>query len=192
MESLATESLTCNLRPLGNRLYLTEFVTPHTYLIDQLYPGLQGSTKQETVYSCLDWVCRNIRYKGERGDVFYMPSEAITKGTSDCEEQAFTLCSLLRACGLSPDEIFVALGTYGRLGGGHAWVTWLNGKYWVLEATLERAPSSIPEQAYPYQAYLLFNDQNTLELRSGFVISKKYVDNKLREIEEFYDIKVRK
>jgi len=35
-------TLTCNLRPLRNRLYITEFVTPHTYLIDQLYPGLVG------------------------------------------------------------------------------------------------------------------------------------------------------
>ena len=185
-------SLSSNLRPFANRLYLTEFVTPHTYLIDQLYPSLQGPTKKETVYSCLDWVCQNIKYKTERGDVWLTPSEAITKGESDCEEMAFSLCSLLRACGLSPDEVFVALGTYGRLGGGHAWVCWLNGKYWVLEATLERAPDSIPEQVYPYDAYLLFNDQTALELRSGFVISKRYMDNKMRQIEEFYDIRVRR
>jgi len=161
-------------------------------LIEQLYPSLQGPTKKETVYSCLDWVCRNIKYKAERGDVWFTPSEAITKGKSDCEEQAMTLCSLLRACGLSPDEIFVALGTYGRFGGGHAWVDWLNGKYWVLEATLERAPDNIPEQVYPYEPWILFNDQRVLELRAGFVISKRYVDNKMRDLEEYYGMKVRR
>ena len=185
-------TLTCNLRPFANRLYLTEFVTPQTYLIDQLCPGLQGPTKKETVHSCLDWVCKNIKYKRERGDVWYMPSEAITKGESDCEEQAMTLCSLLRACGLSADEVFVALGTYGRLGEGHAWVDWLNGKYWVLEATLERAPDNIPEEVYPYEPWILFNDQKTLELRPGFVISKRYADNKVRQLEEYYGIKVRR
>lgn len=63
-------ALTSNLRPLRNRIHLNEFVTPHTYLIDQLYPGLEGPTKKETAYSCLDWVCRNIKYQTERGGVW--------------------------------------------------------------------------------------------------------------------------
>lgn len=184
--------LTSNLRPLRNRIYLTEFVTPHTYAIEQLYPTLQRPTKKETVYSCLDWVCRNIGYQSERGDIWFYPSEAIAKGRSDCEEMSFTLCSLLRACGLSENEVFVALGTYGRLNNGHAWVAWLNEKYWVLEATLERAPESIPEQVYPYKPWILFNDQGALELRKGFEISRGAMDNKFREIEDWYSIKVRR
>ena len=84
-------TLPSNLRPLGNRLYLTEFVAPHTYVIDQLYRSLEEPTKKEMVYSCLDWVCRNIKYDHERGDVRLYPSETITKGKTDCAEQASAL-----------------------------------------------------------------------------------------------------
>lgn len=185
-------ALTCNLRPLGNRVYLTEFVTPTTYAIDQLVLSLQGPTREETIWNCWDWVCRNIKYKSERGDVWHTPSEAITMGKSDCEEKAFTLCSLLRASGLSPDEVFVSLGTYGRFGDGHAWCTILDGgKYWCLEATLSAAPNAIPEQAHPYDAYILFNDIQTIELRAGFSLSRANAKRKIREIEGFYGIKVK-
>ncbi len=190
------QPLTCNLRPLGDRVYLHEFITPRTYLIEQLYPTLQRATKEETVHACLDWVCRNIKYKTERGDVWLMPSEAIAKGESDCEDLSFCLCSLLRACGLSADEVFVALGNYGTLVVKHAWVNWLNGKYWVLESTLSQAPDSIPEQVYPYDAWILFNDVNTMELKPGFQLiglsSRKDREQKIREIEDFYGIKVRR
>lgn len=185
------QALTCNLRPLGNQVYLTEFVTPRTYLVDEICPGLQRGTPQETVHACLDWVCRNIKYKGEAGDIFYRPSEALHTKVGDCEEHSFVLCSFLRNF-LSPDEIFVALGTYGILGTGHAWVSWLNEKYWVLEATLERAPDEIPEQIYPYDAWILFNDVQSIELKPGFKISKQNVAEKNREIEQFYGIKVRR
>jgi len=184
--------LTCNLRPLGNRVYLTEFITPRTYLIEQLVPSLQGPTREETIWNCWDWVCRNIKYKSERGDVWGTPSEAITKGNSDCEEKAFTLCSLLRACGLSSDEVFVAVGTHGRFNDGHAWCDiFEDGKYYVLEATLSAAPNTIPEQAHPYAAYILFNDIQTIELRPGFSFSRANAKRKIREIEGFYGIKVK-
>ena len=183
--------LTCNLRPLGNQVYLTEFVTPHTYLIEQLAPSLQGVAREETIWNCWDWVCRNIKYKSERGDVWHTPSEAMKMGKSDCEEEAFTLCSLLRAFGLSPDEVFVAVGTYGRFGDGHAWCVLLeDGKYWVLEATLSAAPNTIPEQSYPYDAYILFNDIQDTELKPGFIFSRANAKRKIREIEGFYGVKV--
>jgi len=62
-------------------------------LIDQLYQALQASARKETAYCCLDWVCRNIKYENERGDGWPYPSEAITKGETDCEEQAFALAA---------------------------------------------------------------------------------------------------
>ena len=183
--------LISDLRPLGNSLYLNEFVTPETYLVQRLFSSLQRDTAKDTVYSCFDWVCSNIRYKRESGDVFYLPSETAYMHQGDCEDHAFLLCSLLRNF-LSPDEVFVAFGTYGLLAEGHAWVTWLNSKYWVLEATLEQAPDSIPEQGYPYDPRILFNDVNTMELKPGFQITRKNVVEKIRQIEKFYGIKVRR
>lgn len=57
---------------------------------------------------------------------------------SDCEEQANTLVSLLRADGISPERVRVALGdvNFGGQVGGHAWVElWHNGEWLPLEAT---------------------------------------------------------
>lgn len=188
-------ALTRTRGPSGNRVYmwgttpLTEFVTPYADLIEQLVSGLQGSTKGETIWNCWDWECRNIKYRSELFDVWLTPSEAIIRGYDDCEEKAFTVCSLLRACGLSPDEVFVALGNWSGI--GHAWCAiFENGKYWVLEATLPAAPNAAMEQAHPYYAYVLFNDIQTIELRSGFALLKENAERKIRQIEEFYDVKV--
>jgi hypothetical protein len=186
-----TTSLVSNRRPLGEEVYLTEFVTPKTYLVERRAPSLQGFTRKETIHGCLDWVCRNIRYRSERGDVWYFPAEAIQIGRGDCEESSFLTCSLLRACGLSSDEIFVALGLHGR--GGHAWCALLDaGKYWALETTLARAPESIPEQVRPYDPWVLFNDAKAIELKSGFmgVMTKAHQKEKRRQIEDFYGIMV--
>lgn len=183
------DGATSNRRPLGEKVYLTEFVTPKTYLVEQLVPSLQIPIRGEMIYGCFDWVCRNIRYRSERGDVWHFPAEAIHIGHGDCEESSFIACSLLRACNISPDEIFVALGTYGR--GYHAWCTLLDsGKYWVLETTLSQALDSIPEQVYPYEPWILFNDVHAIELRSGFLMIKTNQEEKIRQIEEFYGIMV--
>ena len=123
--------------------------------------------------------------------MWYTPSEAMTMGKSDCEEKAFTLCSLLRASGLSPDEVFVALGTYGRFNDGHAWCDiFQDGKYWVLEATLSAAPDAATEQSHPYDAYILFNNIHDMELKPGFTFSRANAKRKIREIEGFYGVKV--
>jgi len=183
------EELYSNRRPLGERLYVTEFVTPRTYLVEKLVPSLQSPVRKDMIHNCLDWVCRNIRYRSDRGDVWYSPAEAMHLGYGDCEESSFIVCSLLRACGLFPDEIFVAVGNYGIA--GHAWCVLLDsGKYWVLETTLSQAPVSIPEQVPPYQPYILFNDVHAIELRKGFVLTKTHQKEKVEQIEEFYGIMV--
>ena len=57
---------------------------------------------------------------------------------SDCEEQANTLVSLLRADGLSANDVRVVLGKvdFGGEIGGHAWVeVWYNSQWMPLEST---------------------------------------------------------
>jgi transglutaminase-like putative cysteine protease len=57
---------------------------------------------------------------------------------SDCEEQANTLVSLLRAEGVKQRDVRVVLGKIkvGDTEGGHAWVElWRNGEWLPLEAT---------------------------------------------------------
>jgi hypothetical protein len=57
---------------------------------------------------------------------------------SDCSEQANTLCSILRASGLAPEDVRVAIGEVNFDGttGGHAWVEIKeDGKWLVLDPT---------------------------------------------------------
>jgi len=57
---------------------------------------------------------------------------------SDCEEQANTLVSLLRAEGVAPSQVRVVLGevNFGGEVGGHAWVQlWYEGQWIDLETT---------------------------------------------------------
>ncbi|HEC88167.1 MAG TPA: transglutaminase domain-containing protein [Thermoplasmata archaeon] len=60
------------------------------------------------------------------------------KPASDCEEQAYTLVSLLRAIGVKAENVRVVVGEVNFSGqrGGHAWVEiYENGKWFALEAT---------------------------------------------------------
>lgn len=57
---------------------------------------------------------------------------------SDCEEQANTLVSLLRAEGVTADKVRAVIGKvkFGDGEGGHAWVElWQDGEWLPLEAT---------------------------------------------------------
>jgi hypothetical protein len=75
---------------------------------------------------------------------------------SDCEEQANTLVSLLRAEGVAPGEVRVVIGEvdFGGEVGGHAWVQlWYEGEWIDLDAT-----------SGPYWD----DDQNRLVDRNGY------------------------
>lgn len=69
----------------------------------------------------------------------YYPTNPVPgKIASDCEEQAYTLVSLLRAMGISAKNVRVVVGKVNFDGeiGGHAWVEiYENGKWFSLEAT---------------------------------------------------------
>lgn len=74
-----------------------------------------------------DWVSSNISYEHDSqqfgsGDHWMLSRELISSGKGDCEDQAILLCSLLRAEGWGPDEVFVIIG--GPKGeASHAWVS---------------------------------------------------------------------
>ena len=56
---------------------------------------------------------------------------------SDCEEQAYTLVSVLRAYGMDAKNVRVVVGEvdFGGERGGHAWVEVFDGKWFALDAT---------------------------------------------------------
>ncbi|UCF58225.1 MAG: transglutaminase domain-containing protein [Candidatus Bathyarchaeota archaeon] len=68
----------------------------------------------------------------------YDTNPAKPREASDCEEQANTLVSLLRAEGVEAEDVRVVLGlvNFGGEEGGHAWVeVYENDKWLALEAT---------------------------------------------------------
>lgn len=105
---------------------------------------------------------------------------------SDCEEQANTLVSVLRAEGIAPDAVRVVLGrvNFGGQEGGHAWVEIMHQGEWLpLEATsgpywdddewqlVPRAGNPFDyfaERDYPVvQVWAYYNDIYYLDPRSG-------------------------
>jgi hypothetical protein len=63
-----------------------------------------------------------------------IPGETV----SDCESQAYTLVSVIRAMGMPPENVRVAVGKvqFGEQAGGHAWAEiYVHNKWMALEAT---------------------------------------------------------
>jgi len=108
------------------------------------------------VWTCLDWVCRNISYRHDVGEWWSFPSETIERGSGDCEDSAILTCSLLR----NFTNGHVALGSYQ--GYGHAWCQ-LDGQ--LFETTYTRArPVPDPED---YLTFALFDEREAIELWPG-------------------------
>jgi len=113
------------------------------------------------------WVS-SLRYIDDR-EAHYMPeywqypSETIRLGHGDCEDLALLLCSLLRAHGVPPEQVYVAVG------GGHAFVILFRslpiGNEWVPTYIEPQASGWIVQDIVnilllplDYQVDLLFND----------------------------------
>jgi hypothetical protein len=108
------------------------------------------------------------------------------KIVSDCEEKANTLVSLMRAEGVRPEEVRVALGevTFNDIKTGHAWVEllthglWLSldpcwGPYWDDKAGKLVRREGVPfdyysSHTYPViQVWIYYNDIYYLDPRDS-------------------------
>ena len=90
------------------------------------------------------------------------PSNPLTgEAVSDCEEQAYTLVSLIRAEGIPPEEVRVVLGQVGPGDGakGHVWVELLTNGHWLaLDPTNgpywdDKAGKLVRRQGVPFNYY---------------------------------------
>ena len=135
----------------GNFQSFREYVTPEDETVKMLVSGLETVT--DIYNEAVSWVYvteRTLNGKAEK----WLTTEQFLRETpdypsnplpgewvSDCEEQANTLVSLLRAAGVPADDVRVVLGRYifnGKLK-GHAWVElWYEGTWLALD------PSSGP------------------------------------------------
>ena len=106
-------------------------------------------------WSLYDFVCRNIDYRLDVGEMWLTPSETL-RGFGDCEDTSILLTSLMGAGGIN---CYVALGNLG--GYGHAWC--VNGQILETTYTFARAVPN-PED---YCTYVYFNDREVIELWPG-------------------------
>jgi hypothetical protein len=139
------------------------------------------------------FVAQNIRYvhdskKQNKDDFWLFPSEIYTLRQGDCEDGTFLLASLLIASGISPFCVRVVLGEIfdekNRSLGGHCWPVYKNelGVWCILESTLDRIPTRMPEasmltqerQYFRYVPYYCFNNYHLWEIAP----EKKFVSGK--------------
>ncbi len=103
----------------------------------KLYVTPDDPTVQETVDTIVkdplipdwmeirDWVAKKIKYTNDAethqtSEYWQLPKETLTMRTGDCEDLSILLCSLLRADGWTPDDVYVVIGE--KNGELHAWV----------------------------------------------------------------------
>jgi len=131
---------------------IREFIQPGNPDIIAFYSQI-GSD----VWSCLDFVCRNISYRRDIGEFWQLPSETIATGQGDCEDSAILLTSLLK----NFTNAYVVLGSLQ--GWGHAWGASKEGE--ILETTDARA--TIVPDPENYHPYFYFSDQEVIEMWPG-------------------------
>lgn len=140
-----------SVRYPGQWYELTDFVQPDNADVLAAFSEIRPD-----VWSCLDWVCRNISYRRDIGEWWSFPTETLNRGSGDCEDSSILTCSLLR----NFTNAYVALGSFE--GFGHAWVA-KGGE--ILETTYTSArPVADPKH---YVAFILFNDRQVIELWPG-------------------------
>jgi len=124
------------------------FVTPNNQYVIELAASLDSV--QDVYSEAVSWTWVSDDVLHGQSEKWILPGEFISqtpsydtnpvKGriVSDCEEQAYTLVSLLRAFGVPASDVRVVVGKVmvGGETGGHAWVELLEGGVWMqLEAT---------------------------------------------------------
>jgi transglutaminase-like putative cysteine protease len=147
------------------------YVTPNDSAVQAL---ASGTTSNQQAYStAVQWVWVSDQTLNGVPEKWLYPHEFLTDTpsnennpvpghvASDCESQAYTLVSLLRAIGVSAQNVRVVVGQVNFDGeiGGHAWVEINEGGGWfALEATSgpywDDEESQLHESnGYPYGYY---------------------------------------
>jgi len=125
-----------------------KYVTPKDSEVQRLVKGI--STEDEAYATAVKWLWVSDQTLNGKRELWLMPHEFLTNTpgyltnpvqgmiASDCEEQAYTLVSLLRAIGISAEDVRVVVGeaNFGDETTGHAWIEiYENGKWFALDAT---------------------------------------------------------
>jgi predicted transglutaminase-like cysteine proteinase len=125
------------------------YVTP----IDP-YVQTQLTTTGKDLNMIYNWVGDNIQYESDidihgKEEYWQFPYETLELKSGDCEDQAFLLCSLIRASGEPAEDTFVALGIINSK--GHAWVIVRTPLGWrTLEPTVDGIVDRVITNIYDF------------------------------------------
>lgn len=147
------------------------FVTPEDQAIKALAAQISGA--RDAYQMAVQWTYVSEEKLNHAADKWLTPHEFLANSpnypsnplqgeeVSDCEEQANALVSLIRAEGIRPEKVRVALGlvTFNELETGHAWVELLiNGSWVALDPGFgpywdDKAGKLVRRQGIPFDYY---------------------------------------
>lgn len=147
------------------------YITPNDSAVSALAAQTNGA--REAYTTAVQWIWVSEQTLNHVPEKWLMPNEFLTntphypgnpvkgKVVSDCEEQANTLVSLLRAEGIRPEEVRAVLGKvkFGGEEGGHVWVELISNGHWLaLEPTAgpywdDEAGKLVPSRDAPFDYY---------------------------------------
>ncbi len=117
-------------RPLNEPGQAKRYITPDVEQVDITLKKILAN-RGKSPYSDFDlireWLAANISYKRDAdvysvNDYWQLPIETLERKTGDCEDLAILLCSLLRADGVSPEDVYVAIGCTQGTDNCHAYL----------------------------------------------------------------------
>ncbi len=180
----------------GEKFPFQLYVTPEDQVIEAL--AAQVNEAEDAYRVAVQWTYVSEQKLNHVADRWLTPHEFLTstpyypsnplrgEEVSDCEEQANTLASLIRAAGIRPEEVRVALGEviFNDTETGHAWVElfanghWValdpsSGPYWHDKARKQVRRRGVPfdyyaSHIYPVlQVWAYYNDIYYLDPRDG-------------------------
>lgn len=148
-------------------------------------------------------VAEKIKYvhdseKQKKEDFWLFPSEISKLCEGDCEDGSFLLVSLMMASGISPFCVRVVLGEVfdekGKSLGGHCWPIYKNemGDWCILESTLDKIPSRLPEadklaeagQYFRYVPYYCFNQYHLWQ-----ILPERNPDSRSKDIRRYLKLR---
>ena len=127
----------------GEEFPFRVYVTPEDQAIEAIAMQINGV--EDAYKVAVQWTYVSEQELNHVADKWLTPHEFLAgtphypsnplkgEAVGDCEEQAHTLASLIRAEGIRPEEVRVALGEvrFGDEATGHAWVELLTNGQWV-------------------------------------------------------------
>jgi Bacterial transglutaminase-like cysteine proteinase BTLCP len=152
------------------------YITPESPTVGDCLKDILGDPScqpsQDGFGLIRDWVAYNIDYVPDEeqwgvDDYWQTSEETLSLRTGDCEDFAILLCTLLRAYGISENQLYVALGVDAE-GNGHAFLI----ENWYLDGQWRAIEPQAPAKVLPgrrkfnlvdinlseYEIFTAFND----------------------------------